>query len=507
MHAIFDTGPFAPCPSPFNLAAHVLAHAPRLADKIALAVVSPSGADRWSYAKLQAAVLGTATGLAQAGFQPGDVVLMRLGNTVDFPIAYLGAIAAGMVPVPTSSQLTAPEVASLLEGLQPAGILHDPAVPCADPAGAQLVDLPALHSMRSLPPAPYHMGAPDRLAYIVYTSGTSGRPRAVMHAHRAIWARQMMHQGWYGITEEDRLMHAGAFNWTFTLGTGLLDPWSVGATTLIPAQGVPPEALPLLLKRHDATIFAAAPGVYRKVLGQAQPLPLPRLRHGLAAGEKLPETTRAAWQAATGTPVFEAYGMSEISTFISANPQAPARATMLGQPQPGRRVAIVDSNGTPVPIGSPGTIAVSRRDPGLMLGYRNAAEDTKLRFAGEWFLTGDQGHMEEDGQIAYHGRDDDMMNAGGYRVSPLEVEAALLAFPGLREAAVTDIEVKPDVRVIAAFYLADHPLDHAALQAHCETLLARYKQPRLFTHVQALPRNPNGKLSRQSLRKEFRLNK
>ena len=208
----------------------------------------------------------------------------------------------------------------MLGGLQPAGILHDPAVACADPAGAKLVDLAALQAMRALPPAPYHMGAPDRLAYIVYTSGTSGRPRAVMHAHRAIWARQMMHQGWYDISEDDRLMHAGAFNWTFTLGTGLLDPWSVGATALIPAQGVPPEALPLLLKRHDATIFAAAPGVYRKVLGAGHPLPLPRLRHGLAAGEKLPETTRAAWQAATGTPVYEAYGMSEISTFISANP-------------------------------------------------------------------------------------------------------------------------------------------------------------------------------------------
>ena len=213
--------------------------------------------------------------------------------------------------------------------------------------------------------------------------------------------------------------------------------------------------------------------------------------------------SRIAWQAATGTPVYEAYGMSEISTFISANPQAPARAAMLGQPQPGRRVAIVDASGTPVALGAPGTIAVSRRDPGLMLGYRGAQAETEQRFVGEWFLTGDQGHMDEDGQIAYHGRDDDMMNAGGYRVSPIEVEAALLQFPGLREAAVTDIEIKPDVRVIAAFYLADHPLDPAALQAHCETLLARYKQPRLFTHLQALPRNPNGKLSRQSLPREF----
>ena len=504
MHAIFDQGPFAPCPSPFNLSAHVLAHAPRLADKIALAVVSPSGADRWSYAKLQAAVLGTATGLAQAGFQPGDVLLMRLGNTVDFPIAYLGAIAAGMVPVPSSQQLTAPEVAAMLAGLQPAGILHDPAVPCANPAGAKLVDLAALQAMRALPPAPYHMGAPDRLAYIVYTSGTSGRPRAVMHAHRAIWARQMMHKGWYDISEDDRLMHAGAFNWTFTLGTGLLDPWSVGATALIPAQGVPPEALPLLLKRHDATIFAAAPGVYRKVLGAGHPLPLPRLRHGLAAGEKLPETTRAAWQAATGTPVYEAYGMSEISTFISANPQAPARAAMLGQPQPGRRVAIVDASGTPVPLGTPGTIAVSRRDPGLMLGYRGAQAETEQRLVGEWFLTGDQGHMDEDGQIAYHGRDDDMMNAGGFRVSPIEVETQLSAHPGITQVGVATVEVKTDSHIIVAFYTGPTKLDDAELEAFAAAHLARYKQPRAYVYLDMLPSGANGKLLRRALPAYFK---
>jgi acyl-coenzyme A synthetase/AMP-(fatty) acid ligase len=90
----------------------------------------------------------------------------------------------------------------------------------------------------------------------------------VAHAHRAVWARRMMMQGWYGLTPEDRLLHAGAFNWTFTLGTGLLDPWAMGATALIPAPGVPVEALPLLMRRHDATILAAAPGVFRRLAAQ-----------------------------------------------------------------------------------------------------------------------------------------------------------------------------------------------------------------------------------------------
>ena len=209
MQAIFDDGAFAPCPTPFNLAAYVLAHADRLADKVALSVVGLSGAERWSYARLQQAVRGTGTGLLQAGFTPGDKILMRLGNTVDFPIAYLGAIAAGLVPVPTSSQLTAREVGKMIDGLAPAGILHDPAVATAT-TDLPVITTDALKAMRDLPPVDWALGDPDRLAYLVYTSGTSGNARAVMHAHRAIWARRMMHDGWYELSEDDRLMHAGA---------------------------------------------------------------------------------------------------------------------------------------------------------------------------------------------------------------------------------------------------------------------------------------------------------
>jgi acyl-coenzyme A synthetase/AMP-(fatty) acid ligase len=155
------------------------------------------------------------------------------------------------------------------------------------------------------------MGDANRLGYIIFTSGTSGRPQAVAHAHRAILGRAMMMQGWYGLQADDRLLHAGAFNWTYTLGTGLMDPWTLGATALIPAPGTAAQDLPALLARARATIFAAAPGVYRQLLRAALP-PLPDLRHGLSAGEALPETTRDAWHAATGKPIFEAFGMSEI---------------------------------------------------------------------------------------------------------------------------------------------------------------------------------------------------
>lgn len=488
--------PFGPCPAPFNMAAHVLRHADDLPDKVALAVLGLSGAERWSFARLQAAVLGTGTGLLQAGLRPGDRVLMRLGNTVDFPVAYLGALAVGLVPVPTSAQLTAHEVAGIIDTVAPCAILTTPGVACPE-TKIPMIGADELQAMRDLPPARYEMGDPDRPGYIIFTSGSSGVPRAVLHAHCAIWARQMMVDGWYGLRQDDRLMHAGAFNWTYTLGTGLMDPWAAGATALIPGAGVTPGQLGLLMKRHDATIFAAAPGVFRKMLGGQMPT-LPRLRHALSAGEKLSETIRREWETATSTPIFEAFGMSECSTVISASPDHPAAPGTIGRPQPGRHVAILGADG-PVPRGTEGTIAVHRSDPGLMLGYLDAPEATAARMRGEWFLTGDQGMMDAAGEITYLGRADDMMNAGGFRVSPLEVEAVLNTHPDIGQAAVTDIEVKRDVRLIMAFYIAPAPVDADALHRFAADRLAGYKQPRRYFHLDALPTGANGKILRRAL--------
>ncbi len=502
MLSLFDQGPAPTCPPSFNMAAHVLAFADKTPEKTALAVLSADGAKRWSYAQLQSAVLGTSTGLLNAGLNPGDRVLMRLGNTVEFPIAYLGAIAVGLVPVPTSSQLTEGEVSKMVAELTPAAILHDPNVACPMGTDAQIISLTDLRAMHDLPPASYEIGDPDRMAYIIYTSGTSGVPRAVCHAHRAVWARQMMIAGWHALAETDRLLHAGAFNWTYTLGTGLMDPWSVGATAMIATQGTSPSALKDLITTHKVTIFAAAPGVYRKMLSDHPDIHLPDLRHGLSAGEKLSETIREDWFEATGTALLEAYGMSECSTFISASPTNPAHPNTLGRPQTGRRIAIVDDNG-PVPLGQQGTIAVHKSDPGLMLHYLNAPQDTAARFQNDWFLTGDQGVMDTEFYITYAGRDDDMMNAGGFRVSPLEVEAVLARFPGISAVGVADVEIKQDARIIAAFYTAASDLDETALKAYCEDKLARYKQPRLFQRLNVLPTNSNGKLSRATLRKDF----
>ena len=503
--SLFDDGPFAPCPVPFNMAAHTFASAALAPERPALEVIGADGrrSESWTHGAIAETVRRTAGGLAARGVAEGDRILLRLGNSSDFPILFFAANALGAVPVPVSPLLTAAEIAPILADLAPALILHDPTLALPDGHGIPVIGPAVIGDLRGADPVEFAPTAPDDPAFIVYTSGTGGRPKGVVHAQRAAWARRMMWDGWYGLTPDDRVLHAGAFNWTYTLGAGLTDPWAVGATALIHAGPPNRRAWPLLAAAHRATIFAAAPGVYRQMLDAPDlAAGFATLRHGLSAGEVLPQAVQEAWTASTGRPIYEALGMSEISTYISFSPSTPTIPGRAGRPQSGRRVAILgDATEIPVPRGEAGPLAVSRRDPGLMLGYWNRPGETAASFRGEWFVTGDRARMEPDGTITYLGRADDLMTTGGYRVSPQEVEDALLLHPGIVDAGVTDVEIRPGVRIIAAFYVAAGPPPGAeALAAHCARHLARYKCPRAFHALETLPRATNGKLQRRRLR-------
>ena len=492
----------APCPSDFNMAEYVLAHADITPEKVALSVLTNSGARRISYAQLKSDVLGVAQGLLDEGVEPDDRVLMRLGNTIDFPITYLAAIAIDAVPVPTSSVLTETEVAKIIKDINPTVIVHDGA--CALPDTMhRVLNVKQIDAFKSNSSAEFHRGDPNRLAYIVYTSGTSGHPRAVMHAHRAIWARRMMIRDWYDLGAEDRLLHAGAFNWTFTLGTGLMDPWSVGATALIPETNVDLKLLPLLLSRHDATLFAASPGVIRKI-NAALPdqFRIPKLRHVLSAGEKLSPEVRSTWRIKTGVDIYEAFGMSECSTFLSSTPHRPSADHPLGWPQRGRRISLraVHDPKQEAMLGEEGIIAVHQDDPGLMLGYLNAADETADRFVDGWFLTGDHALIGENGAYYYTGRKDDMMNAGGFRVSPIELEHSLSQVQGITSLACVEVEIKADAKIIVAFYTSAGSDIETQLKEHAHTHLADYKRPKAYVRLDALPQNANGKINRNALR-------
>ena len=343
----------------------------------------------------------------------------------------------------------------------------------------------------------------DDIAAILYSSGTTGRPKGVLHGQRTAWGRRPMYQGWYGISESDIVLHAGAFNWTYTLGVGLLDPWANGATAVLYNGAPDPAVWPELIARFGVTLFATVPSLYRRILkyGDLAPAKLASLRHGLTAGEALPPALLADWQARTGKDLFEALGMSEISTYVSTGPGMTPRPGSPGKPQAGRRVAILDvETGTPLPAGQTGLLAVHRSDPGLMLGYWRRPEEEELVYRGEWFAGGDLAHLDQDGYLWFHGRNDDILNTQGYRLSPLEIERALEHHPDIADVAVAEVAVSAELSVLAAFVVPHRPgvteteiLDWAA--GH----LASYKRPRTVIFLEKLPRTANGKLRRREL--------
>jgi acyl-coenzyme A synthetase/AMP-(fatty) acid ligase len=346
---------------------------------------------------------------------------------------------------------------------------------------------------------------------MIYTSGTTSRPKGVVHAHRVALGRMPMYGDWMGLGEADTMLHAGAFNWSYTLGVGLLDPWACGATAVLYNGPRDIEVWPKVINAVGATLFAAVPSLFRQMLKYCRLTPesLPTLRHALAAGEPLSPAILSAWQEATGKPLYEAFGMSEISTFVSNRTGMPVRPGSPGKPQAGRPVAVLPLDGStaPAPVGEIGLLAIHRSDRGLMRGYWRRPEEEKQVFRGDWFAGGDLASFDADGYLWYHGRADDIMNAGGFRVSPLEVEAALAPCPGIAEIAVAEHRVRDDVSVIAAYVVKIEGADirQEDIAALAEQRLAAYKRPKQIFFVPALPRSANGKLLRRKLAGEAQI--
>jgi acyl-coenzyme A synthetase/AMP-(fatty) acid ligase len=379
------------------------------------------------------------------------------------------------------------------------------------PSNAQVLgpdDIAALRT--STAPMAYADTAADDPAFLIYTSGTTGKPKGVLHGHRSAWGRRPMYQGWYGgIGPEDTMLHAGTFNWTYTLGVGLTDPWANGARAVLYNGPRAVSVWPQLMETFHATLFATVPSLYRQILKYCDlsAHDLSSLRHGLTAGEALNPGLLRAWEETTGTRLYEALGMSECSTYISSSPAESIRPGSPGKPQPGRCVAVlpVEAGDTPLSAGDVGLLAVHRSDPGVMLGYWNRPDEEALVYRGEWFLGGDLASIDEDGYVHYQGRNDDLMNAMGYRVSPLEVEQCLGQHPLVAEVAVTEINVQGDVRVIAAFIIPRDPdeADASPILAFAHQRLAPYKCPREVIFTDQLPRTANGKVMRRRLAEHY----
>ena len=501
-------------PRRFNMAEYVIGRAARTTpDKVALIVIGDVAAaapsETWTYRDLDRAVLRVAAALRSRGFVAGDRLLIRLENTSAYAVLFFGAIAAGLVPIPASSQLTDRETAFVLTNSGALGVVLPDHVEVLGAPDKIITlharDIAAMIANPAEIAAVYAATSDDDPAYMIYTSGTTSHPKGVLHAQRAAWGRRPMYRGWYDLSDADRMLHAGAFNWTYTLGVGLTDPWANGATAIVYTGDKHPAAWPKLIEATGATLFAAVPSLFRQILKYAPPQRgmLATLRHGLIAGEAPPQALFDDWHQATGTHLFEAFGMSEISTYVSSSPTTPRKSGSIGRAQPGRALAILPVDGGTIPLsaGEEGLIAVHRSDPGLMLGYWLRPEEDAEVSRGEWFIGGDLGVMDADGYIAHRGRANDIMKALGYRVAPQEIEDVLAQTPGVAEIACAEVQVRGDVCVIGAFVVpvAGMVLDKEGMLALARQALASYKVPREIIVVERLPRTANGKLKRKEL--------
>ncbi len=348
------------------------------------------------------------------------------------------------------------------------------------------------------------------MAYICYTSGTAGYPKGVVHAQRALLGHDPAARYWQALKPGYTVMHAGKLNWTYTLGTGCLDPWRHGCSTVIYGGEHNPKKFFELITKYRVNVFMAVPTVYRHMLRVAGevPLDLSSLHHALSAGEHLSEQLFLAWKNKLGIELYDGLGMSEFSYYLSNMPGMPVKPGSPGKPQPGHRATLINEGGEEVAPGEVGVLAAPKDDPGIMLHYWQRPEETAKMFRGKWFISGDLFSKDGDGYFWLVGREDDIITTFGYRISPMEVERVLGEHPAVQECAVTGIRVDEDKTITTAFVvLKEGRKDSEKLKqelfGYTEKRLAQYKCPKEIIFLESLPKTANGKIQRRVLRDTY----
>ncbi|WP_374440528.1 acyl-CoA synthetase [Stella sp.] len=353
--------------------------------------------------------------------------------------------------------------------------------------------------------------AADDPALIIYTSGTTGPPKGALHAHRVLLGHlpgvELPHD--FFPRAGDRFWTPADWAWIGGLLDVLLPAWHHGVPVVAHrARKFDPEAALALMARHDVrNVFF--PPTALKLLRQsgAKPPAGFRLRSVGSGGETLGAELLDWGRATLGVTVNEFYGQTECNLVVANSAGLfPVRPGSMGRPVPGHVVAIVDGEGSPLPVGATGNIAIRRPDPVMFLGYWNNAAATAAKFAGDWLLTGDLGRADADGWLHYVGRDDDVITSAGYRIGPGEVEDCLLGHPAVAMAAVVGV---PDaVRTEAVMAWIVLKPGHAGSDALAEEIrgwvrgrLAAHEYPRRIAFVDALPMTATGKIVRRELRR------
>jgi acyl-coenzyme A synthetase/AMP-(fatty) acid ligase len=522
-------------PKQFNIGAactdkHL--HTP-IAQTVAMIVEDDAlGTSQMTFAELASRTDQFAQLLRNSGVAAGDRVLIRLPNSLDYPIAFLGTMKRGAISVPTSTLLTAEEVAYLAKDSTATVLVTDKA---AWPAlQDHLSNLPNLKHVflsgvgeiqphaslqvsdlsQQLDAISHcegnHATAADDPAYLVYTSGTTGYPKGVLHAHRALIGREPAAKYWFNFAEDqqDRIMHSGKFNWTYVLGTGLMDPLYLGKTVIVHEGKNDADLWTRLIAKHAATIFVGVPTIYRQIIQKstAAQADVPSLRHCMSAGEHLSDEVLQQWRGRFGRDIFEAVGMSEFSYYLSQSVFRPIRPGSAGFPQPGHAIQLLNPDTLEaVPLGEEGMICVPDSDPGLFLRYWNLDEETAKYKHHGWFFTGDYARYDADGYIWFLGRKDDIIKSFGYRVSPYEIERVYKSHPAVADCAAVGEELEKDKLLVVTYVILqpDATVTADELLAFGKQHLAAYKTPKTVYLTKDFPRTKNGKILRKDINNQI----
>ena len=302
-------------------------------------------------------------------------------------------------------------------------------------------------------------------------------------------------------------MHSGKFNWTYVLGSALMDPLLHGHTVIAYEGANDATTWPQLIEKHQCSIFIGVPTIYRQIIQKTnyQSKDLPSLKHCMSAGEHLSDEMQDLWEQRFGKPIYEAIGMSEVSYYISQHKGAEVKPGAAGFIQPGHYVELLDSQNQPVDSMQEGMICIADNDPGLFIEYWQLAEETKKAKRDGWFYTGDYAKRDEQDYIWFLGRKDDIINTFGYRVSPHEIERVMKTHEKVADCVVIGEQLAKDKTLVVACVIAeqDEEISEEELYQFGQQQLAKYKAPKKVYIMQNFPRTKNGKVLRKQMVKNL----
>ncbi len=473
-----------------------------------------------SYGDLGARVKRAAAGFLAHGIEQGTPVVVRMSNCVEFAVAFLALTRIGALPVLQNSLLGEEEVAYVIEhaGARAAVTLDAIAEPLRRLAshldlglivarGAREGEI-AFESLQDFEDeaAPANTEA-DEPAFMVYTSGTTGRPKGIVHGHRWVIALGDSNRWRVPVEAGDVILATGEWSFISALGHNVLFPLRNGVTGAILEGRAGPEAVLGAIERHRVTVLYSVATVYRRILamdGVEKRFDLSSLRGCNATGEALEETTWREFKDRIGCDIWEHYGVSEMQMVLGQGPRSPVRPGSIGLPIPGTRVAVMNDDYKELEAGEIGHFLIASDNPGFFLGYHRDPEKTAEVVHDGWYHTGDLAWRDDDGYYRIAGRSDDCFKSRGIFISPYEIENALRGHAAVAEACVVplpDPEIGYRIRavVVTRDGFADSPELAEEIRASLRRRIAPYKTPHVVEFVESLPKSPVGKVLRRQI--------